>query len=257
MNAHVRDNLDFLFTSATKPNQNAQTGTGSSAYTFALADATGGKIVLANAASAATYTVPQDSSVAWPAGSVIRVVSIGAGVITFAAGSGATVNNTAATLNQYDAATLVKTAANTWSVIRTGTGGWTSYTPTLTDFTLGNGSVASYYMQAGKLVVWRGQITYGSSTAYAASTVKMTIPVTSSSNAPYSTQGNAVYYDTSASLFYPCTLLHNTTSNVAVRIARTGDNGAYLTNTAFTTEPRPTAAGDGDWIAWTLTYEAA
>lgn len=120
MNAHVRDNTDFLFTAATKPDQNAQTGTGSSAYTFVLADATGGKIVIANAASAATYTVPQDSSVAWPAGSVIRVVSIGAGVITFAAGSGATVNNTAATLSQYDAATLVKTAANTWQVIKGG-----------------------------------------------------------------------------------------------------------------------------------------
>lgn len=120
MNAHIRDNMDFLFTASTKPDQNAQTGTGSSAYTFVLADATGGKIVLANAASSATYTVPQDSSVAWPAGSVIRVVSIGAGVITFAAGAGATVNNTAATLSQYESATLVKTAANTWQVIKGG-----------------------------------------------------------------------------------------------------------------------------------------
>lgn len=97
------------------PTQNTQTGVGASAYTFVLADAT--RMTVANAATAATYTIPPAASVAWVANTVINVTSIGAGTITFAAGAGVTVTNTAGTLDQYQAAMLVRTASNAWTVV--------------------------------------------------------------------------------------------------------------------------------------------
>lgn len=96
------------------PAQNTQTGTGASAYTFVLADAT--RTTVANAASAATYTIPPTSSVAWVTGSVLTVTNIAAGVITFAGGAGVTVSNTATTLAQYQTAQLIRTGLNTWTV---------------------------------------------------------------------------------------------------------------------------------------------
>jgi hypothetical protein len=118
LNEQVRDNLDYLYDVGVTPAQSTQTGTGASAYTFALTDL--GGILLANAATSASYTIPPQASVAWPGESVLRVVSIGAGVITFAGGSGVTVTNTAATLAQYEAATLIRTGSNAWTVVKGG-----------------------------------------------------------------------------------------------------------------------------------------
>lgn len=103
--------------SDTAPAINAQTGT---TYTFVLADATAGKTVTASNASASTYTVPPQSSVTFVAGALLRVTNLGAGVVTFAGGSGVTVTNTAGTLAQYQTATLVRTASDAWTVIPSG-----------------------------------------------------------------------------------------------------------------------------------------
>lgn len=99
---------------------NAQTGSGAGAYTFALADASEGKLVTASNAAAATYTVPPQSSVTWANGAVLRILNIGAGVVTIGAGSGVTVNNTAATLAQYESANIVRTASDVWQVSKAG-----------------------------------------------------------------------------------------------------------------------------------------
>jgi hypothetical protein len=95
--------------------QNAQTGT---TYTFVAADFT--KLVTASNAAASTYTVPPQSSVTWPANTLLRVTNLGAGVVTFAGGVGVTVTNTAATLAQYQTATLVRTGSDAWTVIKFG-----------------------------------------------------------------------------------------------------------------------------------------
>lgn len=107
----------FAAKSDSAPAQNAQTGT---TYTFVLADAT--RIVFASNAGSQTYTVPPQASVAWSTGTILSVVNIGAGVVTFAGGSGVTVNNTAATLAQWESANLVRTASNTWTVVKGGGG---------------------------------------------------------------------------------------------------------------------------------------
>ena len=109
---HIDDNLAYNAVSI-----NAQTGSGANAYTFALADASEGKLVTASNAAAATYTVPPQSSVTWAAGAVLRILNQGAGVVTIAAGSGVTINGTPLTLAQYKGAALQRTASNTWTII--------------------------------------------------------------------------------------------------------------------------------------------
>lgn len=97
---------------------NAQTGT---TYTFVLTD--NGKLVTASNASAQTYTIPLNSSVAYATGAQINLIQIGAGQVTIVGAGGVTVASNAATSsspkcrNQYAAATLIKVATDTWYVI--------------------------------------------------------------------------------------------------------------------------------------------
>ena len=97
---------------------NAQTGT---TYTFVLADA--GKIVTSSNAATVAMTIPPNSSVAFPIGSSLTVISIGAGLTNFAQGAGVTITSTGATAAapilraQYSSATAIKTATDAWSVV--------------------------------------------------------------------------------------------------------------------------------------------
>lgn len=87
--------------------ENIQTGS----YTFVLTDADNGLVVVVlNAAAASTFTIPQFSSVAWPQGSVINLLTVGAGVLTIAAGTGVTLQSPFSKVQlatQYARATLI------------------------------------------------------------------------------------------------------------------------------------------------------
>ena len=100
---------------------NNQVGT---TYTTVLSDGiyTGsiGNLITFNNASAQTVTIPPNSSVAYPIGTTLQVAQLGAGKVTFAAGSGVTINSAGGLKSigaQYAAATLIQTAANTWLLI--------------------------------------------------------------------------------------------------------------------------------------------
>ena len=56
------------------------------------------------------------------------------------------------------------------------TGGWTSYTPTFTNFTLGNGTVTAKYCKIGKVVFVHARIVLGSTSAVSAYPI-MSLPV--------------------------------------------------------------------------------
>lgn len=93
---------------------NAQTGT---TYTPVPGDV--GCIVTLNNASAITVILDKDADEAVPVGGVVDFVQIGAGLVTFAAESGATIHKIAATLKsngQYSKITATKLAANTWNL---------------------------------------------------------------------------------------------------------------------------------------------
>lgn len=99
---------------------NAQTGT---TYTFVLTD--NGKLVTASNASAQTYSIPTNASVAFPIGTQINIIQIGAGQVTInAVTSGTTtVASTGATAAapklrvQYSSATLIKANTDLWYVV--------------------------------------------------------------------------------------------------------------------------------------------
>jgi hypothetical protein len=99
---------------------NAQTGT---TYTFALTD--NGKLVTASNASAQTYSIPTNATTAFPTGTQINIIQIGAGQVTIqAATSGTTtVSSTGATATapklrtQYSSATLIKASTDLWYVV--------------------------------------------------------------------------------------------------------------------------------------------
>ena len=94
---------------------NAQTGT---TYTFVIADA--GKMVTSSNGSAQTLTVPPNSSVAYAVGTQVIIQNIGSANATLAEGAGVTINSKDDNKEidgQFAAATLIKTATDTWSLI--------------------------------------------------------------------------------------------------------------------------------------------
>jgi hypothetical protein len=77
-----------------------------------------GRLVTLSNASAITVTVPLNSSVAFATGAIINLQQIGAGQVTVAGASGVTLNGTGTALRaQWSAASLVKTATDTWTLI--------------------------------------------------------------------------------------------------------------------------------------------
>ncbi len=100
---------------------NAQTGT---TYTFVLADADN-KLVTASNASAQTYSIPTNATTAFPIGTQLNIIQIGAGQVTVSAATPGTttVVSTGATSAspkcraQYSAITLVKRDTDSWYAI--------------------------------------------------------------------------------------------------------------------------------------------
>lgn len=99
---------------------NAQTAT----YTVVLTD-NRNKLVTMSVASANDFLIPTNASVAFPIGSVINVIQIGAGQTTIKAVTSGTTTilSTGATAAQpklraqYSAASCIKVATDTWYVI--------------------------------------------------------------------------------------------------------------------------------------------
>lgn len=99
---------------------NAQTGT---SYTAVSADGTNSLVTMDNA-SANTFYIPTDASVAFDVGTVLNIYMKGAGVTTITAttpgtttvvSAGATIGSPV--LARYKIASAIKLAANSWTVI--------------------------------------------------------------------------------------------------------------------------------------------
>lgn len=94
----------------------------SASYTFVLADGNNAFVTLSNA-SANTLTIPPNSSVAFPVGTVLNFAQTGAGQTTITQGAGVTITSTGATATapktrvQYSGASAIQTSANNWLVM--------------------------------------------------------------------------------------------------------------------------------------------
>jgi hypothetical protein len=92
--------------------------TQTASYTLVLADAS--KIVEMNVGSANTVTIPTNASVAFPIGTEITVMQLGAGNTTLVAASGVTIRSKDFSTrigDQYTGATLIKRGTNEWYLI--------------------------------------------------------------------------------------------------------------------------------------------
>jgi hypothetical protein len=99
---------------------NAQTGT---TYTAVSTDQYQTLVTMSNA-SANAFKIPTNASVAFPVGTVITVMNIGAGTCTISAVTSGTTTvlsvgatPAAPTLSQYKSAACIKTATDTWYVV--------------------------------------------------------------------------------------------------------------------------------------------
>ena len=92
--------------------------TRTSSYALVLSDS--GKVVEMNVATVNNLTVPPNSSVAFPIGTIIEIVQLGAGQTTIVADSGVTIRSPSGKLKltgQYSSASLRKRATNEWMLI--------------------------------------------------------------------------------------------------------------------------------------------
>jgi hypothetical protein len=92
-------------------------------YTAVIADAYQ-VVELMNKATAIAYKIPTNASVAFPIGTVLTVLNIGAGVCTISAVTSGTTTILSAgavaaapTLAQYKSAACIKTGTDTWYVV--------------------------------------------------------------------------------------------------------------------------------------------
>jgi hypothetical protein len=92
-------------------------------YTAVIAD-TYQVLELMNKGTAVAYKIPTNASVAFPIGTVLNILNIGAGTCTISAVTSGTTTILSAgatpaqpTLAQYKAAACIKTATDTWYVV--------------------------------------------------------------------------------------------------------------------------------------------
>ena len=87
-------------------------------YTIDLGDV--GKTLTLDSSSDTTVTVPPNSATSFPLGSRLDVVRLGTGAVTFAQGSGVTINSKNSNKKiaaRYSGATIFKVDTNTWVLI--------------------------------------------------------------------------------------------------------------------------------------------
>lgn len=121
--------------------------------------------------------------------------------------------------------------------------GWQTYTPTLTNITLGDGTLYGEYIDIDGLIFARAKLTLGSTTVIS-SDPRIGLPVTATDEG----SGSAYFVDASTSALYPALARHGTTQF----IPRTGASpSALLTATV------PFTWDEGDIIRCSATYRRA
>lgn len=131
-----------------------------------------------------------------------------------------------------------------WSAL--GASSWTTFTPTLTGVTQGNGTLVARYNQTGKTVIGNIKFTLGSTSSITGG-ITATLPNTA--NGIVSVVGNFVDnfvqgYPVGSETF---------SSTVYLRALNASSTYAGYTNTSSSV---PFSWGTGDWFEFTFVYEA-
>lgn len=136
------------------------------------------------------------------------------------------------------------------------TGGWTSWTPTYTNFTLGDGTVKAFYSQVGKTISGRIIITLGSTSSVDGTAVTFSTPVTAHSDYATGTHyiGDVRFGDASSTDYVGVLSLSGSTTAITLRAV--GASSTYAFESHITPSV-PFTWASGDQIGATFVFEAA
>ena len=114
-------------------------------------------------------------------------------------------------------------------------GAWQTWTPTLTNMTLGNGTVTAKYIQIGKTVFFRFAFVFGS-TSTMGSIPRFSLPVTAASHAGSLGSillGTANAYDNATNNF-DCVAVLNSTTDAIIRVIQASGTNSLQANITST-----------------------
>jgi hypothetical protein len=132
------------------------------------------------------------------------------------------------------------------------TGAWTSFTPSFTNVTKGNGSFAGKYCQIGKMVFVKVNFNFGTTTSFSGP-VQMAAPITGSGTIQYGLQSGLTILD-SGTAWYAGLLGVSSEGGVELFVGTTGSTYLGRTEINATT---PMTWTDGDQFWFSYYYEAA
>jgi hypothetical protein len=215
-------------------------------YVLVAADA--GTVVAMDAVGATTITV---NTALFAAGDTVTIQNRGAGVCTVTAGTATVVTAGSLALAQNEGGILYFTATGDavfYDYVQSGPGTWTTYTPTNTGITVGNGTQTARYVKNGKTVTVSYSFTLGSTSSVAAGNVEIGLPSTANSFAA----GVGYAYDLGIRTFQILAAVDGAgTTKALLR--------PYKADVTFTLyDSDLTAAmtfGNGDSIRFSITYE--
>jgi hypothetical protein len=226
---------------------NDQTGT---SYTLVLTDA--GKTVTLNNAAAVTVTVPTNASVAYETGTQILFTNKGAGAVTIQPAGGVTLQGGNLQIQQYQTIGIIKIATDTWHSLGTPpSNSWTTYTPTTTGLTIGNGTLTAKYNRLSKLIFVRVNLVFGSTTSFS-SVFSLTAPFAGVSGVRFPLTINFDDVSAGANWGGTCSLIN---SDIYPHISY--QSGSWVRNDGGVTATQPFTWANTDYLAITGNYEEA
>lgn len=131
-------------------------------------------------------------------------------------------------------------------------GAWTTWTPTFTNFTLGNGTVTAKYVQIGKFVACRITILLGSTSSFSGA-ISLSVPVTAVEMGSIPAIGTVTYLD-AGTASYPGHIRQDGANGVSLTVFVT--SGTYGSEAGVGASV-PFTWANTDVINGTFLYEAA
>lgn len=176
-----------------------------------------------------------------------------ANVVTIA---GLQINNGVLNTNNSVVTANIADTAVTPAKLQSGTGtgwSWQSFTPTWTNFTVGNGTATCAYVQTGKMTAVRGRVVMGTTSSVSGS-ITFTLPVTAiSAYNQFDPVGTSVFTDTGTATYAGGALINSTTTAFLTAIDASGTYAKQV----ITSSTVPFTFGNGDIFVFNLLYEAA